>query len=304
MNKVLSISQIIQLTPECRKKKVVLAGTTHEEVEIASEAYKLGIADFILIGNQTIIMEALSSFGIRCGEIEIIHEENDKTAAKLALQMVKEGKADIPMKGLMHTRTFMKAVLSREYGLNQNKRISQITIFDGIRGELQFLTDCAINIRPNLKEKIGIIENAVEIAKHFGYINPLVALLGSVETVVEELPDSMDSAILTQMNRRGQIKDCVIDGPLSLDNAISEEAAMKKGIKSEVAGKATILVAPELLVANTMGKALTYYAKIKSASVISGTTSPVIMTSRTDTIENKINAIALACYISGLSKGE
>lgn len=297
MAKMTSIDQILNLIVNKQKKRIVIAGASNDEIEVALAASEANFAEFILIGDKGKIEKEIETKGLNLTRIEIIDENNGAAAAKRAVQMVIEGQADIPMKGLIHTSTFMNAVLSKDCGLRQNKRISQIMVFDGYNNGLQFLTDCAINIKPNLKEKISIIENAVEVAIRFGYQEPLVALLGAVETVNESMPSSIECAAITQMNRRGQIKGCTIDGPLSLDVAISIKAAEKKSVQSKVAGKADILVASELETANIFGKALTYYAGVKSASIIFGTASPVIMTSRTDTMENKMNSIAVACYL-------
>ena len=211
--------------------------------------------------------------------------------------MVKNKQADIPMKGLLHTSEFMGAVLNKESGFERIKRISQITIFQDHSNNLKFLTDCAINIEQTLSVKKDIIENAVYLARTFGIICPKVALLSAVETINEKMPDTTTGAILVQMNNRGQIKDCIIDGPLSLDNAVSKEAAEIKGIRSSVAGAADILVGSSLQEANTLSKSLNLYAKFPTASVILGTKEPFIMTSRTDTLQNKVNSIAATCWL-------
>jgi phosphate butyryltransferase len=203
------------------------------------------------------------------------------------------------MKGLVHTSVFMSAVLDKQNGLKRNRRLSQITVFRNTTlGDvgLTFLTDCAINIEMTLQVKKDIIENAVLAARAFGIECPKVALLGAVETVNEAMSDTLNSAILTQMNRRGQLTGCIVDGPLSLDNAISKEAAQRKGIVSDVAGEADILVGSCLQEANSLSKGLNFYAQFSTASIIVGTEQPIIMTSRTDQQENKLNSIAATCY--------
>lgn len=291
-----TVKEIIDLVIVQENLTVVIACADDDEILLAWEAHKKNIANFVLIGDEEKIKTFMTQNKIEHDSMDIINEKNHVLAAQKAISLINEGKAHLPMKGLMHTEIFLKAVLNKESGLKTDKRITQITVFDGYSGTLQFLTDCAINIKPDLQCKVSIIDNAVTLAKSFGYETPLVALLGSVETVSESMPDTIDSAVLTQMNRRGQIKGCIVDGPLSLDNAISVDAAERKGIVSPVAGKADILVASELQVSNTFSKALMYYAKIDSASVIVGTKTPIIMTSRTDMFGNKINAIAVACY--------
>ena len=203
------------------------------------------------------------------------------------------------MKGLLYTKEFMKAVLDKEEGLHTGKLISQISIIDSIQGDgIQMITDGVISIAPDLDAKRKIIENAVELAHKLGYECPKVALLGAVEVINPVMMDTLDAAALCKMNERGQIKGCVLDGPLALDNAVSAEAARHKKIKSSVAGSADILLVPNIQTGNVLIKALTYYAKKDMASAIAGASAPVIMTSRTDSIRNKILSMALAVYLS------
>ncbi len=278
-------------------RTIAIASACSDDIDLACEAVKIGIARFIFIGNAKSINEKLVGMEFPKDMYDVVAANSEHESASLMMKLIQDGSADIPMKGLMQTGTFMKAILESDQGLRTSQLISQITIFEGINNKLQLLTDCAVNIEPDLKSKIGIINNAVEIAVNLGLNNPKVALLGSVETVNPRMLDTMESAVITQMNRRNQISGCTIDGPLALDNAISFEAAKKKGIQSDVAGNADILVAPNLLVSNTLSKAITYYANKESASVIAGTKRPVVMTSRTDRKNNKLNSIAIACYL-------
>ncbi|MDR1550559.1 MAG: phosphate butyryltransferase [Hungatella sp.] len=280
-----------------KKVRIAIAGTDREEVRLAAQASSLGLAEFILIGNtekiRSLMIEELS---VNHDLFEIYSSNTETEAAKLAVSLTKQGAADIPMKGLIQTSVFMKAVLNRESGLKTNSRISQITLFENKNNGITFLTDCAVNLSPELSVRLDVIKNAVTLSRSLGVDCPKVALLGAVETVNESMPDTVQSAVITQMNRRGQIKDCVIDGPLSLDNAISMEAAQRKGIDSPVAGRADILIASSLQEANTLSKSLHFYAGFATASVIMGTEQPFVMTSRTDAIENKLNSIAVTCY--------
>ena len=281
-----------QLTAS-KKMRIVIAGATREEIQVAKQAHS--IASFIFIGDEKEIHEVMEKERLNQADFDVVDVKNHKEIAKKAIEMIHSGQADIPMKGLIHTSTFMSAVLNKETGLKRNGRLSQITLFEYDK-KLKFLTDCAINIDLDLQTKQALIENAVSLAHTFGIESPNVALLGAVETVGEKMPDTLDSAILTQMNRRGQIKNCLVDGPLSLDNAISRESAMHKGIVSEVAGNADILVGSSLQEANTLSKSLNFYAGLSTASVIMGTKQPIIMTSRTDKTANKVNSIAATCY--------
>lgn len=299
---ITNLQELLIAAKALPKATIAIAGATEEEVSVAKLAIDEGLADFILIGDEAAMRQHVADQQIDEGAVRYIHEPNDAKAAQQAVALVHQQKADFPMKGLLHTSTFMRAILNKEQGLSAGM-ISQITVFDGYNDELQYLTDCAIAITPDLKQKQQLIENAVAVACSFGNPLPKVALLGSVETVNPAMPDTIDSAALTQMNRRGQIKHCVVDGPLALDNAISAEFAAAKGIDSPVAGHAQILVAPDLAVANTLSKGITHYAKKDSASIIAGTSVPIVMTSRTDRSQNKLYAIAAACYLAQMKEG-
>jgi len=258
----------------------------------------MDLAEFILIGDEKLISKIAKDNNIKFNYV-IIDEPDHKKAAKKAVNLVREGKANAVMKGLLHTGVFLKAVLDKEYGLNKNKLISQISVFEKEYGDgFQMLTDCAMAIEPSLEEKKQIIENAIELGHKLGYKKSRVALLSAVEVVNPAIKDTLDAAILCKMADRGQIKGAFIDGPLALDNAISLEAAKHKNIEGEVAGQADILVAPNLQVGNVLHKSLTYFAHKDVAAAVMGAAAPIIMTSRTDSVTNKLLSITLACYIS------
>lgn len=291
-----SLNELLEKVKTREKKKVVVVSAADKTIiKIIKEAADLKLADFILIGEKEIIeKEDISDYNF-----EIIDESDHKKAAQIGVELLKSNKADSIMKGLLHTSTFLKAVLDKEKGINKGNLISQISVYDKEYGEgLQLLTDCAMAIEPDLKEKKQIIENAVQLALDLGYSKPKVALLSALEVVNENIHDTLDAAVLSKMGDRGQIKNAIIDGPFALDNAISPEAAEYKNIKGEVAGRADIIVAPNLQVGNTLTKALTYFAKKDVAAAVMGTYSPIIMNSRTDSIKNKLLSIALAVYIS------
>lgn len=276
----------------------VAAAADYEVIEVVEEAERMGIAKFILVGDKLKI-EKIVKEQKRTIEAQIVDELDDKKAAEYAVFLVREGKAQVVMKGLLHTAVFMKAVLNKERGLNKGNLVSQISIIDKIKGDgLQMITDGVISIAPDLEAKKKIIENAVELSHKLDNECPKVALIAALEVINSAMQDTLDDAVLCKMNDRKQISGCVIDGPLALDNAVSLEAAMHKGIESPVAGQADILVVPNIIVGNVFIKAITYYAQKDMASAIVGTSAPVIMTSRTDSIRNKILSIALASYIS------
>jgi len=280
-----------------KKKIVVVAAEDYELLLVVEEALKLELAEFILIGDKEKIEHIATENKIKLS-CQIIDESDHKHAAEKAVEIVRNEGGSL-MKGLLHTGTFLKAVLNKEKGLNIGKLVSQISLFDKEFGEgLQLLTDCAMAIHPSLDEKKKIIENAITLAQKIGYEKPKVALISALEVVNPEIPDTLEAAILSKMGDRGQINNAIIDGPFALDNAISPEAAKHKDIDSVVAGNADILVVPNLQVGNVLTKALTYYAHKDVAAAVIGAGAPIIMTSRTDSVKNKLLSIALASYIS------
>lgn len=291
-----NLDELLKKVKNKKKKRIVIVSAADTAlIQLLKEAADLNLADFILIGEKEIIEKE----NIKDYNFEIIDEKNHKAAAEKGVELLKNGKADSIMKGLLHTSTFLKAVLDKEKGINTGKLISQISIYNKEYGEgLQLLSDCAMAIEPNLNEKKQIIENAIELALKIGYEKPKVALLSAVEVINEKIPDTLDAAVLSKMGDRGQIKNAVIDGPFALDNAISTKSAEYKNISGDVAGKADILIAPNLQVGNVLTKALSYFAKKDVAAAVMGTEKPIIMTSRTDSIKNKLLSIALAAYIS------
>jgi len=206
------------------------------------------------------------------------------------------------MKGNLPTATFMRAILDKQKGLNDNRVISEITLYEKIvepsGGGFRLLTDCAINVQPSLDEKRQIIENAVSLAHKLGNPLPKVAVISAVEVINPAMPDTLEAAALSKMADRGQITGCLVDGPLAFDNAISLEAAEYKKVGGGVAGQADILMMPNLLAANPLRKCLVFYTKQRIATALMGAKAPVIITSRTDTADTMLLTIALAAYIS------
>ena len=282
------------------KKTLAVAVAQDEPVLEAVKAAKdKGIADAILVGDKAKIEEVATKIDMDLTEFEIIHEEDVKKAALKAIELVSSGAADMVMKGLVDTATFLRSVLNKEVGLRTGKLMSHVSVFE-IEGidRLILLTDAAFNTYPDLKQKVQIINNSVMVAKACGIENPKVAPVCAVEVVNPDMPATVDAALLSKMSDRGQIKGCIVDGPLALDNAISEEAAHHKGVTGLVAGKADILLLPNIDVANVMYKSLTYTAPTKNGGILVGTSAPVILTSRADSFETKVNSIALAALVS------
>ena len=282
------------------KKTLAVAVAQDEPVLEAVKAAKdKGIADAILVGDRAKIEEVATKIDMDLTEFEIIHEEDVKKAALKAIELVSSGAADMVMKGLVDTATFLRSVLNKEVGLRTGNLMSHVSVFE-IEGidRLILLTDAAFNTYPDLKQKVQIINNSVMVAKACGIQNPKVAPICAVEVVNPDMPATVDAALLSKMSDRGQIKGCIVDGPLALDNAISEEAAHHKGVTGPVAGKADILLLPNIDVANVMYKSLTYTAPTKNGGILVGTSAPVILTSRADSFETKVNSIALAALVS------
>ena len=295
-----SFDDLLSKVKECKRKKLAVAVAQDKPVLEAVKAAKdKGIADAILVGDKEKIKEVAESIGMDLTQYEVIHEADVKKAALFAVQLVSSGKADMVMKGLVDTATFLRSVLNKEVGLRTGKVMSHVSVFE-IKGfdRLIFLTDAAFNTYPDLKAKVQIVNNSVYVAHACGIECPKVAPVCAVEVVNPDMPATVDASLLSKMSDRGQIKGCIVDGPLALDNALSEEAAHHKGVTGPVAGKADILLLPNIDVANVMYKSLTYTAPTKNGGILVGTSAPVILTSRADSFETKVNSIALAALVS------
>ncbi len=268
-------------------------------IQLVKRSVESGIAEFILVGDRGKLKKLLENEGLDFANFEIQDNPDHREAAEKAVALVRDKKAGVVMKGELHTSTFLKAILDKEKGLRTGGLISQITVCEKIEDDgLLLITDCAMNISPTLEEKKQIIENAVTLALKLGYEKPKVAVLSAVEVVNPAIPDTLEAAILSKMSDRGQIKNAIVDGPFALDNAISVTAARQKKIGGEVAGKADIILVPNLQVGNPIHKALTFLADRKIAASVMGAGAPIVMLSRADSIETKLRSMALATYIS------
>ena len=295
-----NFDDLLSRVKECKRKKVSVAVAQDEPVlEAIKAAKEQGIADAILVGDKNKIKEIADSIGMDITQFEVIHEPDVKKAALFAIQLVSSGRADMVMKGLVDTATFLRSVLNKEVGLRTGKVMSHVSVFE-IEGfdRLIFLTDAAFNTYPDLKAKVQIVQNSVSVAHACGIECPKVAPVCAVEVVNPDMPATIDASLLSKMNDRGQIKGCVVDGPLALDNALSEEAAHHKGITGKVAGKADVIMLPNIETANVMYKTLTYTSNSRNGGILVGTSAPVILTSRADSFETKVNSIALAAVVA------
>ncbi|AGK99159.1 phosphate butyryltransferase [Clostridium pasteurianum] len=268
-------------------------------LEAIRDAKKNGIAEAILVGDKNEITSIALKIGMDINQFKIVDEPDVRKATLKAVEIVSQGKADMVMKGLVDTATFLRSVLNKEVGLRTGKLMSHVAVFETEAfNRLLFLTDAAFNMYPTLKDKVQIINNAVRVAHAVGIDEPKVAPICAVEVVNENMPATLDAALLSKMSDRGQFKGCIVDGPYALDNALSEEAAKHKNIKGTVAGKADVLLLPNIETANVMYKTLTYTTHSKNGGILVGTAAPVILTSRADSHETKMYSIALAALVA------
>ncbi|MDE5412226.1 phosphate butyryltransferase [Alkalihalobacterium chitinilyticum] len=277
-------------------KIVAVAAADDERMMIVvEEAVRLNLASFLLFGNEEKIRQLVEQRKINWQHVTIVSTDSVEKSAHEAVKAVRNGDADILMKGMVPTSILMKAVLNKDYGLRVGKLFSHVAAFDIPNyDKLLFITDSALNIAPDLNQKVQIIENSVEVARKVGVQLPKVAPIAAVEVVNPEMVATVDAALLSQMNRRGQIKNCIVDGPLGLDNAISKDAAQYKGIKGDVAGEADILLVPTIEIGNILYKSLVYFAKANVGGFITGAKAPIVLTSRSDSTINKLYSIAFA----------
>lgn len=281
------------------KRLVLAAAHDTQSLGAVLRAHSENIIKPILIGNRVLIEEIASKSGYSLESITVIDEKDNIKAIDLAVQMVSRGDADVLMKGNVGTSDLLKSVLNKEWGLRAGNLLSHFALFEVDNyHKLIALTDVAMNISPDLTDKIAIVNNSVKCLNNLGIKEPKIAVLGAVEMVNESMQATMDAALLSKMNQRGQIKNCIIDGPLAFDNAVSLESANHKGIKSEVAGETDLLLMPDIEVGNVLYKSMVFFAKSKVASIILGAIAPIILTSRSDSEQAKFDSILLSAAAS------
>ncbi len=280
----------------------IAAANDRAALEAIQDAKQLKLADGLLIGDRNSILKTLDELNIRHDEFEIVEANEETDICRRTVQAIHNGEAEIILKGKVKTATLLKAVMDAEHGLRTGRLISDAFVFEWPDrpdpNKLMIITDGGFNLCPDLNQKIQILENAVQVMHALGHQNPRVAVVSAVETVNPSLQSTVDAAILAKMNERGQIKGCIVDGPLALDNAISPEAAQQKGIHSPVAGKADILLFPNIESANLTAKGTTYFAKLRLAHATMGARAPVLIPSRSDSADAKLLTIALNVIIS------
>ena len=293
------LSQLNELAIRSGKKKLAVA-VAHDEhcLEAICAVDKMGLVEAILVGNEGKIHEIAARLNLDVSGMKIIHEEADAKAVKIAVKMVRDREADVLMKGNVPTATFLRGVLDKEHGLRKGEVLSHFALFElPTYHKLIGLTDAAMIPAPDFKTKVALTANAVEFMNKLGYARPKVAVLAAVEMVNEAMPATIDGALLSKMAQRGQIKNCIIDGPLAYDNAVSAASAKHKGIVSDVAGDADLLIAPDIEAGNMLYKSYGFSANAKLAAVVLGAAAPIVLTSRSDTEESKQASIIMAAAI-------
>ena len=296
-----NFEDLISKVKECGMKKVSVSVAQDSAVLEAVRAAKdRGIADAVLVGDEAKIKEIAASINVSVDDFEIINEPDMIQASLTAVKLAHDGKVDMYMKGLIDTKNFLKSVLDKEVGLRTGGPLSHVCVFD-IPGvdQLLFFTDVAFITYPTLEDKVNIIKNTIPVCNACGIENPKVAPLAAVEVVNPKMPVTVEAAELTRMCEEGEITGCIVDGPLSLDLAIDEEAAKHKGATDrKIQGDADVLLFPDIHAGNLVYKAIVHMTDMKNGCILTGTKVPVILTSRSDTFETKVNSIALAAVVA------
>ena len=303
MSQALGTGKYERLLERCKPLAAVPTAVAHpcekSALEGAVAAFQAGLITPILVGPREEIEATAKTSGIDLGTLEIVDTANSVESGKQAVTLVREGRAEVLMKGSLHTDELMSAIVSREGGMRTGRRISHVFIMDvPTYHKVIIVTDAAINIAPTLEDKVDIVQNAIDLAVSLGVEKPKVAILCAVETVNSKMPATLDAAALCKMAERGQIKGGILDGPLAFDNAISTDAAKTKGIKSTVAGDPDILLAPDLEAGNILAKNLSFLANADSAGMVLGARVPVILTSRADSVRSRIASCAVAKLVA------
>jgi phosphate butyryltransferase len=295
-----TFAELVEAAKAKGPKRVAIAASHQSEVMLAGlDAELAGLAEVTLVGNRDEIQRIAHQEGFDIRRMEIVHQPQPREAAYEVMRLVSQGQADIAMKGKVETSDYLRAALSKELGLRTGRLFTHVAAFE-IPGfdRLIFISDAGVVVAPDLEQKVQIVQNAIYVAHALGISLPRVAVLAATEVVNPKVPTTLDAANLSKMADRGQIQGGLVDGPLALDNAISPESARIKGIKSEVAGYADILITPDIEAGNVLAKAITYFAEGKMAGVVVGARCPLIVASRSDTREAKLVSLALGMMLA------
>jgi len=271
----------------------------------AVDAARMGLIAPVLVGPKARIQAAAGKAGLKISGLEIVDAPHSHASAEEAVRLVREGRAECLMKGSLHTDELMAAVVSREAGLRTARRISHCFVMDvPSHSDVLIVSDAAVNIAPTLEEKVDIVQNAIDLAHSLGAKEVRVAILSAMETVNPKVPSTIEAAALCKMADRGQISGAVLDGPLALDNAINLQAAQIKHIKSAVAGRANVLIVPDLEAGNMLAKSLTFLAGADAAGIVLGARVPIVLTSRADSVTTRLASCAIASLVAQARRRE
>lgn len=296
-----NFENIMRRVKQCSHKKTIAVAAAEDAdvLQALKKAEEANLASAVLVGDTEKIKRVADEIQYDISKLLLVEEKDQRQAARKAVALVKSGEADVIMKGLLGTADFLRAILEKDCGVKKASVLSHVAVFEiPSYNRLILAADCAMNIAPVLMEKVEIIKNTLQVSRALGITEAKVAAICAVENVNKEMPATLDAAVLAKMSQRGQIKGAVIDGPLALDNAVSKEAAMHKGISSPVAGQADILLLPDIEAGNVMYKTLVYLAQAKNAGVVMGASAPIILTSRADGVFTKLNSIAISLLVS------
>ena len=303
----MNFEDLIAKVTSCGKQRLAVAAAADDAVlEAVNEAQKMGIVDATLVGDEAAILKIAAEIGMDLSACRIINEPDNAAAAHIAVKLAHDGEADMYMKGLLDTKTFLKSILDKEVGLRTGQTLSHVAVFQ-VKGieQLLFLTDVAFITYPTLEDKVHIIENTVAVAHACGVECPKVAPLAAVEVVNPKMPCTTDADELRKMNAEGKLTGCVVDGPLSMDIAIDPEAAAHKGAQDRpAAGHADILLFPNIESGNICYKTLVHTAECENGCILTGTKVPAILTSRSDSFKTNVNSIALAAVVAAQMNGQ
>lgn len=295
-----SLTELVNIASGKGIRKLVVAVAQDEDVlKAVSIAMQKGLIAPVLVGDRDEIIQLAQEYEIEISGAEIVHESNCGQACITAVKLIRSGQGDVIMKGMVNTAQFVKAILNKEYGLLRGGLLSHVAFFESsFYHKILGITDAALNITPDLSEKVSMVQNAVTVYHKLGILKPLIAILAPVETVNPKIESTVHAAMLTQMQKRNQLEGCIIDGPLALDNAVSSEAARHKGIISEVAGNADLLVTPDLDSGNMLYKSLNFLGGASCAAIVAGASVPIVLTSRADEDKSKFLSIAMAVALA------
>ncbi|MBN1394846.1 MAG: hypothetical protein JW959_07475 [Pirellulales bacterium] len=299
--KIRSLKDLLEIAKKMPGQKVLaLAGAAQEEgLKSVREASRHKLIKPLLVGEKKEILRICRKLKIPTRGLEIVDEPDPKQMTAKAVELCREGRADILMKGTVGTAEILRAILDRDTGLGRGGLLSNITLFDSpIEKRLMFMTDPAVNINPDISRKVDMLRNAIWVANRLGFTRPKVAVLAAIEKINKDMPATVDAAMIAKMAEAGQFPDADVAGPYALDIAVSKEAARMKKIKGPVAGKADVLMCPEINSANVLYKALVYFAGTEMANALVGVKAPLVMSSRSDSALTKLYTMALSAILA------